>query len=179
MNCRSFEWLVADWQAQRLSPKQARRMADHQQACASCAALARAETRMREHWRAATVPDGLDLWPRLAARLETPEVRPVRRAVIFPGFGRSLKPLAAMAVLAAAVSIYGWRQGVGSFPHPPAHGIMQTVHPGTVAPLAPVTLSALSDVAREDPIVDDPAGTQMDQVWAQLHAPGAAGTGNK
>jgi anti-sigma factor RsiW len=77
MKCREFDTHMADWVAGRLSVEQCARLEAHCAACPACARAADAERRLRARWQELPpVREGIDLWPRVAARLETPAPAP-------------------------------------------------------------------------------------------------------
>lgn len=44
---------------------------------------------------------------------------------------------------------------------------------------ASVIVSALNDVSQVDPVVDDPTGTSMEDIWAHIQTSGSGKTGGK
>lgn len=73
MNCRHFQHHMADWVAGRLSEEQAALMETHRAVCPVCARAEEEERDLHARWHALAVPaNPPDLWPRIAARLETP-----------------------------------------------------------------------------------------------------------
>ena len=177
MNCRSFERQTADWLSGRLPPERAGEMTAHQKICASCARVAGTEAQFRERWHEELAPaPTADLWPRLAGRLETPE-----RGAIKTWKAGVRKPqwAVATAIILTAVGSYSLFTG-GRLPvdrtAPERSAAAQQDYQapaGTVPSDAAVqshagAWSALGDVSRTDPTVDDPVGTNMENVWTYL-----------
>ena len=171
MKCRSFERQAADWLSGRLSPERSEEMAAHEKTCASCARIAAAEGDLRERWQAGTEAfPSADLWPRLALRLEAEEQsrdeRPQRREFALRGIFQ--KPRWAMAALLALATL-----GVCQWNRPPVDrgNIERSASVRTT--IVPVqshadSWSALGSTAQEDPAVDDPVGSNMENVWTYL-----------
>ncbi len=172
MNCRTFERQVADWLGNRLAPEQSRRMEAHRQTCVPCAQTVRAETLLRESWRAASATRPVrDAWPSLVLHLDAPG-RQVAR-----DWGRhqsSRWALSGAAVLVIGlVCTWGGRPLGTPYPHPPLGRTVAVPAGGLVVSAA--ALSALDDVGQVNPAVDDPAGTNMEDVWAQINTNDKAG----
>lgn len=174
MKCREFERLVADWLGQRLGPAQSRRMAHHREHCLACARMVRAEAELRESWRAASAAQTAgDIWPQLSQRLEAPGRR---EAWIF----RAARPSrwafsGAAALVAVAAVIWGGRplETNDLRPHSDPVGTTRPENRAAAGtPASAVTLAALGDVAEVNPKVDDPVGTNMEDVWAHIKTNG-------
>ena len=172
MNCRCFERQVADWLGERLPPEQARRMAAHQEICASCAGAARAEGQLRSRWREgyAAEPAG-DVWPQLAARLVVPRGRDVWNVAA----ARSPRWVFSGAAFLMVVTVFvcGVRP-LGTVSLHTRSGPTGSAPPRTLEVAPPqvnvVNLAALSDVGQVNPVVDDPVGTNMEDVWLNIKA---------
>lgn len=104
MNCRHFQNHLADWVSGRLSEEQAAPMEAHRAACPACARAEREERDLRARWFTLAAPaNPPDLWPRIAARLETPAPAPAPRFV----FARRLVFSSAVAA-AGALCAFLW-----------------------------------------------------------------------
>ena len=173
MTCRHFHNQLAEWHSGRLAPADAQGMAAHQQTCDRCAAASQSEEHLRELWvTARAMPASPDLWPRIVRHLDTQDT-PLPRTV--PAF-RLPKRAWVGAVLAAGMVGAGlsvapkeWT----SLPHLFTTSRTETVKATPKLP-SNVVLSVLPDAARLDPAVDDPAGTSIENVWAQIKPGGAA-----
>lgn len=177
MNCRNFERQTADWLSARLPPERAGEMTAHQKTCASCARIARKEAQLRERWQGDTTPSpAADLWPRLEGRLAAPEQGAARTR---PGGIRRPQWVAATAITLAVIGSYSlFTEGrpPTNRAAPEGSAVVSQDHQApveTVSSEAAVqshagAWSALGDVSRPDPAVDDPVGTNMENVWTYL-----------
>jgi hypothetical protein len=166
MRCRTFKSQIMDWKSDKLNAGQSQRIADHLRTCAFCAQEARAEASLQELWRTAGPLPTRDLWPQIATRLEGQSIKRPAISVRPPQWAL------VSAFCLAVVAVCGLSLGPKELA-PPSHssGITRPASPSQAAagPGAPVW-NDFSDVSRVNPVVDDPAGTSMENVWTHINS---------
>ena len=160
MNCRSFERQTADWLSRRLPAERSEEMTAHQETCPACARAAAAEVRLRGLWREAGPPPATDLWPHLSARIDVPAAR-----TRWPS-----RALAGAVTIAVFSAVFCWAVLPGPTPHagPPTPDRIAAAPSVRPAP-AGDSWRVLRDGAHSDPLVDDPAGANMENLWTTLN----------
>ena len=175
MSCRHFERQTTDWLRRRLCQERSEAMEMHRKICPACARAFAAEAQIHTVWRDLAVPPAVpDLWPRVAGRLRVPPP-----ASAWATEKSRLHPRPPRWALAAAVVLVG----LGAFPwgitildrEPVGQGqsVREAVSPPALAqPGVPPRVSeswpVLSELPQSDPLVDDPVGANMEDVWTYL-----------
>lgn len=168
MKCRTFNNQLLDWKSGRLSSEQAQHMAEHAQTCPFCAEEAGAEANLRDLWRAATPAPTRDLWPQIATRLEGQTAQSRR-----PAFAIRPPQWALVSAFGLAIAaVCGLSLGPKEFPSPTSHPPITVKAPSSSPSVGQPAWSEFSDVSRVNPVVDDPAGPSMQNVWVQINNSG-------